>query len=69
LSGGDSMTPKIKYILPIILIVLFPYYFKAVFESYDWLSDSKDTKGFMSLFTIIVIGSASSWFLSEVIND
>lgn len=60
---------KIKYVLPIIFIVLFPYYFKAVFDSYDWLSDSKDIKGFMSLFTIIVVGLASSWFLSEVTND
>jgi TRAP-type mannitol/chloroaromatic compound transport system permease small subunit len=60
---------KLAYLIPIILIVLFPYYFKAVFDSYSWLSDSKDTKGLVSFGTIIVIGWASGFLIFLASND
>lgn len=64
-----TMSKKLFRFLPVFATLLFPYYFKAVFDSYYWITESKDVQVFVSIVTIFFIGFLSQLLFSQAMND
>jgi hypothetical protein len=60
---------KIKWLVWMGIISAFPFYFKSVSKSYDWITTDTGGQAGLGAATILIIGFCGYWLTEEIFKD